>query len=672
MRLLSAPFLFAFTIFFFAPVPINAAESINWTFYAPGAAGWMQGGLTAAAKDASGATNAIHTLDDVRTGASKYVTLASATVMRGRWYCIGAVTYTSPINNGGDGQVHTLQNVVGYVHDTGCAFNGTCSCSSLPQYCNRIPHPEKMDIPVGNFGGWGALQAANYVTKNKNIATTNWQQIAGLPTGSDASGPCGGVAQETGVPTPAQYRPATILDAYPQTAQPPLTSSIQPSTPLPTQISANGQTTYPTQTYQSPASTVSLQTLSSSAGTGNTGAGATTSSQAIIEALVATGIDPTTAASIASARQQVAVDYLRAVSLGDTAAMKALAAQMGINGSVWTDIQSVIAAANPAGAEPGTPGTFAQTTITGASTFGAVSSSGNAGSALSASGKTVTFYVPAPMRGCSTTGELCDVSTRPNVFGDNSIMTLDCVRAGGCAYVSVASDPSNYGKYYDVGTVTYTSSADGQKHTVTDVVGYVHDTNADVKGRPDKIEIAATSCDTCTKEQKQQYKKGSVTPTNGVETEVVPETAHPTSPLAILSGKQSPLVGNTYGSPFAMVNPLFASKRDTVSPVRTETYSTVTEAQPINPLPVYQPAEASVSLIVQPNIIAAGDAVSVAWSSAGIPAGSPCTLFLNGTPVSGGISGSQHYSLTSSGVFSLACTDSRGSAHVKTENVTVQ
>src|SRR5262249_46126816 len=156
----------------------HASSAISWTFYAPGASGWMQGPITAASKDASGQSNAIHTLDDVRLGKSTYVTLASASSMRGRWYCIGTVTYTSPI----DRQTHTLQNVVGYIHDTGCAFNGTCSCSSLPQYCNGAAHPEKMDIAVGNFQGWGALDAANFVSKNPNRAPAAWQQISGPPS----------------------------------------------------------------------------------------------------------------------------------------------------------------------------------------------------------------------------------------------------------------------------------------------------------------------------------------------------------------------------------------------------------------------------------------------------------------------------------------------------------
>lgn len=189
------------------PCTVSAADKINWTFYAPGASGWMQGPMKAAYPDAGGSSNGIHTLDDVRTGKSTYVTLASASTMKGRWYCIGTVTYTSPRGNGGDGQTHTLENVIGYVHDTGCAFNGTCSCEKLPQYCSRQSRTDKMDIAVGNFSGYGAAEAMNHVTKNPNRAPASWQQIAGLPARGASGGPCGGEAKETGTPTKAPYDP---------------------------------------------------------------------------------------------------------------------------------------------------------------------------------------------------------------------------------------------------------------------------------------------------------------------------------------------------------------------------------------------------------------------------------------------------------------------------------
>jgi hypothetical protein len=187
----------------------EAANAINWTFYGPGAGGKMQGGMSAASNNLEG-TNVIRTLDDVRTGKSAYVTLASASVMKGRYYCIGTVTYTSPPNNGGDGKTHTLENVVGYVHDTGCAFNGTCSCAFLAQFCDGKARTDKMDIAVGNFTGYDGSFANSYITKNPNRAPKDWTQLAGLPSGQSQNPiqACGGQVRETGTPIPATALPA--------------------------------------------------------------------------------------------------------------------------------------------------------------------------------------------------------------------------------------------------------------------------------------------------------------------------------------------------------------------------------------------------------------------------------------------------------------------------------
>ncbi len=212
-------------VVFFAYSSAEASNSINWTFYGPGAAGKMQGPMIASQKDAEGLSTGIRTLDDVRLGRSHYVTLASASVMKGRYYCIGTVTYTSPPGNGGDGKTHTLNNVVGYVHDTGCAFNGTCSCAFLKQFCDGKPRTDKMDIAVGNFNGYSAEFAMNYITKNPNRAPKVWTQIAGLPqkgAAPSATNACGGDPKEEGVPVAAQYIPPSTL-----APQNPLLSQLQ-------------------------------------------------------------------------------------------------------------------------------------------------------------------------------------------------------------------------------------------------------------------------------------------------------------------------------------------------------------------------------------------------------------------------------------------------------------
>ncbi len=265
-------FYFSIVLIFFAYSRAEAANSINWTFYGPGAAGWMQGPMTASQKDAEGSSNGIHTLDDVRTGKSKYVTLASASVMKGRYFCIGTVTYTSPPGNGGDGKTHTIENVVGYIHDTGCAFNGTCSCARLPQYCDGRARTDKMDIAVGNFNGYSADYAMKYITKNPNRAPKDWTQIAGIPqsiqSGQSSTAPCGGQVKEEGTPVAAAYIP-------------PATSAPQNQLPPPSSYTPQQQQSYQTSPYQAqsaPTGVSSGALNSGSSGLGSAVSGGTVTS----------------------------------------------------------------------------------------------------------------------------------------------------------------------------------------------------------------------------------------------------------------------------------------------------------------------------------------------------------------------------------------------------------
>lgn len=92
--------------------------------------------------------------------------------------------------------------------------------------------------------------------------------------------------------------------------------------------------------------------------------------------------------------------------------------------------------------------------------------------------------------------------------------TLDDVRLGKAGYVSLAVDPSNYGKFYNLGPVTYKSVLDKKIYTgdklaaeaslkktdpnlhmtyvpqLEKVIGYAHDTGRAFTGRPDKFDIA--------------------------------------------------------------------------------------------------------------------------------------------------------------------------------------
>lgn len=103
-----------------------------------------------------------------------------------------------------------------------------------------------------------------------------------------------------------------------------------------------------------------------------------------------------------------------------------------------------------------------------------------------------TFY--APGSGGQIEGPWA--TSKPNLEGevnengDPIPRTLDDIRLGKSNYVTLASDPSNYGKFVNMGDVTYKSPIDGKEYTLKNVVGYVHDTGSAFTGRPDKFDVA--------------------------------------------------------------------------------------------------------------------------------------------------------------------------------------
>ncbi len=153
------------------------------TFYAPGAGGTIEGLYETSRPNLEGEKNSAgnpipRTLDDVRLGKYNYVTLASDPSNYGKTYNLGTLTYTSAL----DGKSYTLENVVGYVHDTGSAFQG---------------RPDKFDVAVGDFRGWGASAGSKFVDSQTYGANTlkTWEQIGGVPGGATV------VRQETGAAT---------------------------------------------------------------------------------------------------------------------------------------------------------------------------------------------------------------------------------------------------------------------------------------------------------------------------------------------------------------------------------------------------------------------------------------------------------------------------------------
>lgn len=157
-----------FFVVLFSAIPVSAANDKACldtiagiiTFYAPGAtsstggADYIQGGFVTSRPNLAG-KNIPMTLDDVRLGNSRYVTLAANDAHYGKYYYMGTVSYQSPI----DGKWYRLNDVVGYVHDTGGAFraSGCARWNTCPQI------GRKFDVAVGNFTGLSGASASKFV-----------------------------------------------------------------------------------------------------------------------------------------------------------------------------------------------------------------------------------------------------------------------------------------------------------------------------------------------------------------------------------------------------------------------------------------------------------------------------------------------------------------------------
>lgn len=121
-------------------------------------------------------------------------------------------------------------------------------------------------------------------------------------------------------------------------------------------------------------------------------------------------------------------------------------------------------------------------------------------------GMQMTFYVPHNASNCARSIEGCVATSRPGLDGRAVPRSLDDVRAGRAKYVTLASCPNNYGKFYHLGSISYRSAEDGQTHKVDDVIGYVHDTGGDFPNGYNrkgvhgckKLDVNTTICYKCT------------------------------------------------------------------------------------------------------------------------------------------------------------------------------
>lgn len=178
----------AFLLFAIVPTPSSAANDQSCiqtipgviTFYAPGPNDNIEGPFVTSQPSNETGKRIPMTLDDVRLKNHRYVTLAANPEHYGKQYYLGSIEYQSPI----DGKWYRLDDVMGYVHDTGPAFRSP-GCEKWGT-CADIGR--KFDVAVSNFTGWSGPEASRWVDKQpdgRNAARTLCQTngpVTSLPT----------------------------------------------------------------------------------------------------------------------------------------------------------------------------------------------------------------------------------------------------------------------------------------------------------------------------------------------------------------------------------------------------------------------------------------------------------------------------------------------------------
>jgi hypothetical protein len=105
--------------------------------------------------------------------------------------------------------------------------------------------------------------------------------------------------------------------------------------------------------------------------------------------------------------------------------------------------------------------------------------------------------------------------------GQAVVRTLDDYRAGRSPYVTLAGDPSFYGRGYRMPEVAYTSG--GERHVLRDVPGVVHDTGAAFRGAPEGRFDVALGRDLSFSERNQSMSATRFVPMSGVVAPTQPQ-----------------------------------------------------------------------------------------------------------------------------------------------------
>lgn len=305
--------------------------------------------------------------------------------------------------------------------------------------------------------------------------------------------------------------------------------------------------------------------------------------------------------------------------------------------------------------------------------------------------KIITVYIPINTPGCSTSVQGCIVTSAKGLDGRNSPITVDAVRLGKARVATCASDRSNYGKYFNIGVVTYRSDVDKQMHTVQNVVCYVHDTGGAFYGHPEKLDLAVTLCPECTDADARRLASGSGVSARGfgpLDANIFAQTGFDQNPIdsgyycvtsidpVVVVPSGTVPTSRCYNqqpapNPFAQLASRLTAPNlvSPVQPLRQGSNPTNNQVSPTTPPP---PAAL---LIAQPSVVVRGNLVLVSWSSVGMNTQTPCRISAQGQSFAEGNTGSKTFptNSTSAGqtAFTLSCVTQAGQPFKQTVSVNI-
>lgn len=298
-------------------------------------------------------------------------------------------------------------------------------------------------------------------------------------------------------------------------------------------------------------------------------------------------------------------------------------------------------------------------------------------------GKTITYYVPHNSPGCERSIEGCVATSCRGLDAQKSRLPtcLDAVRLGKAKYVTLASDSSQYGKYFHLGTITYRSALDMQMYTVKDVVGYVHDTGRAFRGRPDKLDVCTTVCSTCTDAQAGALAQGRNVSLNrsqqgDLDTNNAPfppttQYGNPSNPYSPVSVSPFSAYGATpsqFGQPNAAA-PMAGVPASPTSPLGMTGSPSTGDGQETTTV---TGSRSAATIFVQPSNVKAGSTILISWTSVNMKPSSCKTKKNDAEFATGNEATKRDVVESGTATYTLECTTASGDIVKASSSVVIQ